>query len=141
MATTRTRRELIDAVLDNLGVLVPGQAPSDEEVGRVDSHIDSTIAELEAQEIVYVANAGTASPPNGGEIELAIFNALADCLAWAVAPAFNLAGDPALKVISDQAEETLRRIQRPPRTRKLLTTDIQLRAGHRYAPFNFTTGQ
>jgi len=141
LSTTRTRRELIDAVLDNLGILVPGQAPSDEDVSAVDDHVDATIAELEAQEITYVADLGTPSPPSGGQIELSIFNSLADCLAWAVAPRFNLAGDPALKVISDQAEETLRRIQRPPRTRKLLRTDIQLRAGHRYAPFNFTTGQ
>ena len=28
----RTRRDLIDQVLDNLGVLVPGQAPGDEAV-------------------------------------------------------------------------------------------------------------
>src|SRR6266496_2414462 len=108
----KTRRELIDAVLDQLGILVPGQAPSDEVVGRVDDKLDAVLAELEALEITYVADAGTPSPPDGGQIDLAIFNSLAACVAWAVAPAFNLGADAALKVINDQAEETLRRIAR-----------------------------
>lgn len=138
----KTRRELIDQVLDALGVLVPGQAPSDEAVDRVDNILDPTLEMLSSLEIVYVADAGTADPPANGEIGLDIFIPLANCIAWQIAGAFNLAGDPALKVINDQSEEILRRIGRPARTRKFLTTDRQLRLGNRrYVPFNFTSGQ
>jgi hypothetical protein len=137
-----TRRALIDAVLDNLGVLVFGQAPTDEMVSRVDGLVDPVLAELAALEIVYVGDAGTPGPPAGGEIDDAIFPSLSDYVAFAVAAPFGLGADPALKVLSDQAEETLRRIGRPARTRKTLTTDIQLRAGNRrYAQFNYTTGR
>ena len=136
-----TRRDLIDAVLDNLGVLVFGQAPSDEMVARVDDHIDACMAQLAALEIVYVADFGTGGPPSGGAIDDAIFLPLADWVSFAVAAPFGLGADPGLKVLADEAEETLRRIGRPAKTRKTLSTDIQLRAGNRrYAVFNFTTG-
>lgn len=138
----KTRRELIDAVLDNLGILVPAQAPSDEEVSRVDGHVDTVLAELAALDIVHIPDIGTASPPTGGEIDDVYFNGLADCLAWAVAPAFNLAGDASLKVIADEAERRLRRISRPARGRKFLKTDTQLRAGsRRFAVFNWVMGR
>jgi hypothetical protein len=137
-----TRRNLVDAVLDNLGVLVFGQAPSDEMVSRVDGLIDPVFAELAALDIVSISDPGTPNPPSGGNIDDAFFPSLCDYVAFAVAAPFGLGADPALKVLSDQAEETLRRIGRPAKTRKTLTTDIQLRAGNRrYAQFNYTTGR
>jgi len=139
---SQTRRALIDQVLDNLGVLVFGQAPSAEMVARIDDHIDPGMAQLAAEGIVYVADFGTPGPPAGGAIDDAILLPLSDWFAFAAAPPFGLAGDPALKVLSDEAEATLRRIGRPAKTRKMLGTDIQLRAGNRrYASFNFTTGR
>jgi hypothetical protein len=140
MATFRTRRELIDAVLDNLGVLVPGQAPSNEEVSRVDVMLDPAFAEFAALGSVYVADPGTQDPPTGGQIDLATFGCLSDLLADWMAGAFNQAGNPSLKALAIEAEETLRRIGRPASTRATLKTDWQLRGGRRYAPFNFRTG-
>jgi len=126
MATTKTRRELVDAALDSLGILTPGQAPSDEDVGRVDDLLDPVLEMQAALGVVYVSDPGTSSPPSGGQIELSVFLPLADIVAWNVAPAFNLQGDASLKVLADEAEKVLRRINRPARTRKLLRTDAQL---------------
>lgn len=137
-----TRRQLIDQVLDNLGVLVFGQAPSDEMVSRVDDHIDPAIAQLAALEIVYVADAGTPNPPSGGEIDDAIFLPLSDWITFAAAAPFGLGADPALKTLSDEAELTLRRIGRPAQTRKVLTVDKQIRfaSGAIFNRNTFTNG-
>ena|SRR5215831_17347332 len=123
---SRTRRELIDAVLDNLGVLVPGQAPGEEAVARVDSIIDPTRATLAALGIIYIPDVGTPNPPDGGDIDDAIFLPLADKCAWAAAGGFNLADSPALNALDKQADITLRLIGRPAQTRRTLTTDTQL---------------
>lgn len=142
MSTTKTRRELIDRVLDSLGILVPGQAPTAENVSRVDNMLDSALAQLSGQDILYVDDAGTANPPTGGAIESSVFLPLGDVVAWFIAGAFNLAGDPALKVCSDIAIANLRQIGRPARTRRTLRTDTQLSAGsRRWVRFNYTTGQ
>lgn len=141
---SKTRQDLIYQVLDNLGVLVIGQAPSDDMVSRVDSLLDAALASLAAREIVYVADAGTPSPPTGGEFDEAIFLALANMLAFTCAPAFNLAAAADLAAIAQSAEEELRVIGRPARTRRTLTTDLTLRAGNRWigmGPFNYTTGR
>lgn len=122
----QTRRELIDLVLDNLGVLVPGQSPGDEAVSRVDTIIDPSFATLAALGIVYVADAGTPDPPAGGQIDDALFIPLGDWVAWQVAGGFNLSDSPSLKALSIEAEKTLRIIGRPASTRRTLTTDLQL---------------
>lgn len=140
--TFKTRAELIYQVLDNLGVLVIGQAPSDEMVSRVDGLLDAVLASLAAREIVYVADAGQPSPPSGGQIDMSIFLPLADMVALRCAPQFNLGMDPDIIATAQRAEEELRVIGRPARTRRYLRTDLQLRIGNRrYAPFNYTTGQ
>ena len=137
----QTRRQLIDKVLDKLGVLVPGQAPGDEAVSRVDSYIDPCFAQDAALGVVYVADAGLPDPPSGGQIEDAAINALADRVTWACAGAFNLGDNPQLKLLSDQAEAILRIIGRPASTRQTLRTDTQLRGGSWRAPVgNFTRG-
>jgi hypothetical protein len=136
----RTRRELIDLVLDNLGVLVPGQSPGDEAVSRVDGIIDPTFAMLAALGIVYVADAGIPNPPTGGEIDDSIFIPLGDCVAWQVAGGFNLSDSPSLKALAIEAEKTLRIIGRPARTRRVLSTDLQLAGRHSRAPVSFTRG-
>jgi len=137
----RTRRELVDQVLDNLGVLVPGQSPGDEAVSRVDRVIDPTFAMLAAQGLPYVADAGMPNPPAGGEIPDDQFLPLASCVAWSVAGGFNLADSPALKTLQIEAIATLRIIGRPASTRRLLSTDIQLRSNNARAPVgNFSRG-
>lgn len=140
---TITRVELIDHVLDNLGVLVPGQATTPEIIDKVDKHIDAIVEMYNNLDgFPYIADVGTASPPDGGEIELQYSLPLSDLIAWQVAPQFNLAGDPALKLAAMEAEDMLKRLARPTKTRKVLTTDFQLRAGAiRNRSFNWTTGQ
>lgn len=137
----KSRRELIDLVLDNLGVLVPGQSPGDEAVSRVDGIIDPSLATLAALGIIYVGDAGIPNPPNGGEIDDAIFIPLGDWIAWQVAGGFNLSDSPSLKALSIEAENTLRIIGRPARTRQTLQTDVQLRGNRtRGVVGNFSRG-
>jgi hypothetical protein len=141
MSTTpKTRRELIDQVLDNLGVLVEGQAPSGEMVSKVDRLVDAHMASLRTREIVYVANVGTPSPPAGGAFDLELFLAIADSLAFRAAPSFNLAGDPSLKTLALLGEDELRVIARPARTRRMLRVDKQTRGDRRIPAGNFTRG-
>jgi hypothetical protein len=134
-----TRRELIDIVLDNLGVLVPGQAPSDDEVDKVDKRFDAGFAQLAASDIIAVYDFGTPSPPSGGEIEDAIVLPLGDWFAWKCAPAFNQADNPSLKILADEAEKVLRLIGRPASTRRVLITDPQL-SSRPYRNVNFLRG-
>jgi len=137
----QTRRQLIDKVLDKLGVLVPGQSPGDEVVSRVDGYIDPCFAQLAAEGIVYVADAGLPDPPSGGQIDDAILIPLADIVAWASAGGFNLSDNPQLKLLSDQAEGKLRIIARPASTRQTLRTDAQLRGNSARGPVgNFSRG-
>jgi hypothetical protein len=88
-----------------------------------------------------VADAGVDNPPSGGAIEDPLVNPLSDYIAWACAGAFNLGDSPQLKILSDQAESTMRIIGRPASTRQTLRTDAQLRGGtHRALVGNFTRG-
>ena len=137
----RTRRQLIDAVLDKLGVLVPGQAPGDETVSRVDGYVEPCFAELAAIGCPYAPDIGLPDPPSGGQFDDSMFNSHADYLAYMCSGAFNLADNPHLKILSDQAEAKLRLIGRPASTRQTLRTDAQLRGGSWRAPIgNFTRG-
>ena len=133
---SKTRLELIYQVLDNLGVMVPGQSPTAEIVEKVDGRLDPALSMFAALEIVYVADAGTASPPVDGDIDDAIFLPLADMLAQECAAGFSLAGEPSLKALAVIAEEKLRVIGRPAKTRKLLTTDAQLRGVRHRGHYN-----
>ena len=137
---TKTRVELIDQVLDNLGVLVEGQSPTAEMRSKVDRLVDPHIASLENREITYVADTGTANPPNGGEFEEALFLPLADSLAMRCAPSFNLAGDPSLKALALLGEDELQVLGRPQRTRRMLQCD-KATLGHSFRGVgNFTRG-
>jgi hypothetical protein len=137
----RTRRDLIDIILDKLGVLVPGQAAGDEPVSKVDNIIDPSAASLAALGIIYVDDAGTPNPAAGGEIDDGAFLFLGDWMAWQVAGQFNLADSPSLKALAIEAEEKLRIIGRPARTRQTLRTDLQLTNTRIRTPIgNYTRG-
>lgn len=141
MSTTpKTRVELIDQVLDNLGVLVEGQSPTAEMRAKVDRLVDAHCASLRTREVIYIADTGTASPPTGGEFDLEIFLPLADTLAMRSAPAFNLAGDASLMALSIRGEDELRVLARPQRTRRMLRVDPQTRSPSRISSGNFTRG-
>jgi hypothetical protein len=123
----KTRRELIDQTIDKLGVLIPGQAPSDESVSKVDRILDPLVAMMAALDIYYLPDIGTPNPPNGGEVPDEAFLPIADKAAWASAGSFNQADSASLKVLNDQADIDLRMMSRPARTRQTLSTDWQLR--------------
>lgn len=135
MADPWTRRELIDQALDNLGVLVEGQTVPDELVSKVDKVLDPCMEQLRARDIVDVtapSTLGTDSPPAAGEFPLELCLPLSHCLAWAAASKFNLAGDPALKVMNDQSEDLLQRMTAAGRTRRMLRVDKGTRQGNRW---------
>lgn len=138
----KTRRELIDLTILKLGVLVPGQSPSNENVSIVDAVLDPLFAEMAHLEITYVGDIGTPNPPTGGEIPDEQFLSLGDKAAWAAAGGFNLVDAANLKVLDDQATDKLRTMSRPAATRRTLSTDLQLR-GMRNIPYtsnNFSRG-
>jgi len=141
MATTpKTRVEVIDQVLDNLGVIIEGQPIAAELRSKVDRSLNSAMATLANLEVVYVADLGTANPPDGGEFDEELFLPLCHCIAWHLASSFNLAGDPELKVMGDINEDTLRRLGRPQRTRRMLRVDPQTRSQGFRITGNFSKG-
>jgi hypothetical protein len=126
--TTKTRQELITEALDQLGIIVPGQAPSATVMNKMDTIIDPVIEELSELGIYYVDDAGEIGP-TGGEIESSAFLSLGAYLANAGAAKFNLPADIKLKALAQEAEQKLRTITRPASTRKFLKTDAGIPTG------------
>lgn len=73
MAMTKTRADLVNQALANLGVLAAGQSPADEDFEAVDDHVDATLAQLSARGIVSVGD--------DNQIPIEWFNPLAVLLA------------------------------------------------------------
>jgi hypothetical protein len=82
--TTKTRADLINAALANLGLLAAGQSASAEDFNAVDDHIDGLIASLDKRDIVTVDNADA--------IPIEWFNALSTLLADQAASEFGMPG-------------------------------------------------
>lgn len=144
---TKTRAELIAQVLDNLGVISRGQAPTDNDISKVDGVLDPIFASLDGRDVVSIDEPGTPDPPTGGEYDLSIFLALADVVANRCAGSFNLAGDAQLFVLSQKGEEEMRILTAPSKTRKFLRTDSAV-SGNRssrnaalYTINNFNSGR
>lgn len=119
---SKTRADLIERALFNLGVLAVGQVQSPEDVLKMDGYVDPTVALLSSLQIYYVQDAGSAGPTDGA-IEDEAFLPLADYLAMKAAVAFNLGGDAKLTALGLQAESDLRTIAAPARTLKTLRVD------------------
>lgn len=94
-----TRRDLVDRALDILGVIATGQEPATEDVAKADAYVDSMVADLISRDVFYVSDTD--------EIDLAIFQDLATCLANACMAAFGLANDPRITAMSLAAENSL----------------------------------
>lgn len=88
MDITKTRAELVVRALRKLLVVGSGQSPEDEDVALVDGVVDSTLADLASRGVVYVANED--------EIDVAVFEWIADCLSDNVAADFGKARNPAM---------------------------------------------
>jgi hypothetical protein len=128
--TTKTRQELLIEALDQLGIIVPGQAPSSAIINKIDGIFDPVVEQLADLGIYYVDDQGEIGPLDGA-IESSAFLALAAYLANAAASKFNLAADTKLKALAIEAEQTLRTLTRPASTRKFLKTDAGIPTGRR----------
>jgi hypothetical protein len=128
--TTKTRRELVNQALANLGILAVGQSVSDEDVSKMDVLVDPVCEKLSGLGIYYVQDQGTIGP-SGGEVESTAFLPIADYLANAAAAAFNLPADAKLAALAQLAEQDLRTISRPPQIRQTLRIDGAIPNGRR----------
>lgn len=117
---SKTRAEVINQVLDRLQILVYGQSPSDEDIQKVDRLFDGAVAQLNSLDIYYVSDPGTLGPSDGA-IEDEAFLPLADYIAQ-----FHLLADTRQQALAQIAEENLRILAAPPRTRRTLRVDPAL---------------
>jgi hypothetical protein len=137
--TTKTRLELIIEALDQLNIIVPGQAPSSTIINKMDEIFDPVIEMLDGLGIYYVDDPGEIGPADGN-IESSAFLALGAYLANAAASKFNLPADAKLKALAIEAEQTLRTLARPASTRKFLKTDAGIPTGRsRYRRWDLTS--
>jgi hypothetical protein len=97
------RTDLIHRTLRNLGALPQGQSPSAEDSQSISDLIDATVAELEARDVVYIADIDN--------FEDKFLVPLGHVVAWAAAPEFGAASDQALAALSIQAEMRLKNME------------------------------
>jgi hypothetical protein len=126
--TTKTRLELIIEALDQLNIIVPGQAPSATIINKMDEVFDPVVEMLDGLGIYYVDDPGEIGPTDGA-IESSAFLPLGAYLANAAASKFNLPADAKLKALAIEAEMTLRTLSRPASTRKFLRADAGIPTG------------
>lgn len=127
---SKTRAELINQCLTNLGVVAEGQSITADMVNKMDGIIDPAISELSALDIYYAQDAGEVGPSNG-EIEDSAFLSLAAYIANAACAAFNLPADQKMQALSMLAEQKLVTLGRPGSTHRTLQLDPALRSHRR----------
>src|SRR4029079_15983105 len=93
------RTDLIHRALRNLGALPMGQAPNAEEYQSVSDLADAMVAELNARDIVYIADLDS--------FDDKFLISLGHVLAWKAAPEFGAAADQALAALAVDAEQKL----------------------------------
>jgi hypothetical protein len=121
----KTRAELIDQALTNLGVIAQGQSIDADLVLKMDGVVDPAVSMLARLDIYYVQDAGSAGPIDGA-IEDEVFLPLADWIANKACAAFNLPADEKMQALAMLAEGTLRTLAAPARTRRTLQIDPAL---------------
>lgn len=89
----RTQADLLQEVLENLGVLAAGQTPEQEDLARVSEKLPSIIALLSATEIVYI--------PDINNIPQEYFIPLSNCVAYSCKQKFGIVGDAAAAIDND----------------------------------------
>jgi hypothetical protein len=119
---SKTRAELINQCLTNLGVIAEGQSIDADLVQKMDTIVDPAIAELAELDIYYVQDAGTQGPSDGA-IEDSAFLSVASYIANAACAAFNLPADQKLQALATLAEQKLRTLAAPARTLRTLRVD------------------
>lgn len=121
----KTRAEFVNQCLVNLGVIAGGQSISDDMVTKMDRIVDPAFATLSAIDIYYVQDPGNIGPSDG-QIEDEAFLPLADYVANAACPGFNLPADAKMQALAEIAKGTLTTIAAPPRSLKRLRVDPAL---------------
>lgn len=122
---SKTRSDLINQALVNLGIMVPGQSVDPESVQKMDAIVDPTVSELSGLSIYTVLDPG-ALGPDGGEIDDSAFLSLADYLANRACSGFNLAADAKMQALAMIAEDKLRTLAAPTRAFRRLRIDPAL---------------
>jgi hypothetical protein len=112
--TVKTRTQLIHRALAAIGALEPGEAPSTEDYNTMDNLVDPLIAQLAADQVVYI--------DDSEEIPVAYFIPLANLLGNMAGPDF---GSPVNDDAKARDEMFLRKI-----TSTLPTYEAQ--KGHYY---------
>lgn len=110
--TTKTRADLVNQALANLGILAAGQTADTEDYDAVDGHVDQMFASLEARDVATI--------DNEDEIPAEWFQSLATLLADDAAAEFGAPSNPAIVMM---AENTLREINRGKPTYQPLRAD------------------
>lgn len=124
----KTRRDLIDKALENLGVIAAGETPSNEDISKIDGFIDPMFDAATSEGLPVVNDAGL-PVAIGGSIDSQYFLSYAAILANECKAAYGLAGDASYYVLAQQAEDRLRRISA--HTKKRLSVDPILNRGAR----------
>jgi hypothetical protein len=122
---SKTRAELVNQCLTNLGVIAQGQSIDADLVIKMDGFIDPAVALLASLNIYYVQDAGTLGPSDGA-IEDEAFLPLADWIANKACSGFNLPADTKMQALSMIAENNLRTLSAPARTLRTLRIDPAL---------------
>lgn len=122
---SKTRADLVNQCLRNLGVIAQGQSISAEETAKMDGIIDPAVTLLASLDIYYVQDAGSLGPSDG-VIADDEFLPLADWIANKACAAFNLAADQKMQALALLAEDTLRTLAAPSRTLRTLRVDPAL---------------
>lgn len=101
--TTKTRTDLINQALADLGVLAAGQTPDAEDNDAVDKYIDPLIAELASRDLPQVDDSDA--------IPLEWFLPLAILLASEAATEFGMSGLPTSEANPDPVATAERRLR------------------------------
>jgi hypothetical protein len=96
---TKTRRDLVDQALANLGVLPSGGTPSAEDVACMDGYVDPVSEQLAERDILEVDDLD--------QIPAAWFLPLSYVLSAAAAADFGAANDPRVVLLGDRGEKLL----------------------------------
>ena len=135
---SKTREQLINQSLLNLGVIAEGQSISTEDMNKMDGIVDPAIAQLSALDVYYVSDPG-ALGPSGGEIPDEAFLSIAKYIANEACSAFNLPADQKMQAMAVDAVDKLRIITAPTRTLRYLKVDPAVRRVRRWYNIRSTT--
>lgn len=105
---TKLQSELVDQVLENLGVLGEGQTSEVEQIQRVNDRLPGVIDTLKATEVFYLNDLDA--------IPLEAFVPLSDVVAWECRTKFGVTGDD-LVVLESAYERGIRALRVMTRSR------------------------